>query len=172
MLELAHEQGVLDKVNADMADFSKLCKTNRDFALMLRNPIIQHHRKLAILKKIFAGKVNPLTLSIFDIITRKNREAILPAVAEEFTRQYNKFRGIAEATVTTNFPLTEELRKEFKSLLKNITKQEVILDEKVDKTMLGGFIIRIGDRQIDDSLDTRLQELRNKLTSKSYIKQY
>lgn len=172
LLELAEEKGVLDRVNEDMAMFDQLCKTNKDFALMLKNPIIQHHKKLSILKKIFGGKVHDLTMSIFDIITRKNREFILPMLASEFGHQYNKFKGITEATVTTNFPLTDDLRKEFKQLLKGIVNQEVQLSEKVDKDMLGGYVIRVGDRQIDDSIDSRLLELRNKLISKSYIRKY
>ncbi len=172
LLELAQEKGVLDQVNEDMAQFDKLCKTNRDFVLMLKNPIIQHHKKLALLKKIFGGKVHQLTMAIFDIITRKNREFILPMLAAEFGHQYNQFKGITEATVTTNFPLTDDLRKEFKSLLTRITNQEVKLAEKVDKDMLGGYIIRVGDRQIDDSIDSRLLELKNKLISKSYIRKY
>lgn len=172
LLELAQEKGVLDQVNADMIVFDNLCKSNKDFALMLKNPIIQHHQKLTILRKIFKGKVNDLTLAIFDIVTRKNREFILPAMAGEFTRQYYKYKGIAEASVTTNFPLSEDLRTEFTTLLKNITQKEVKLEEKLDTSMLGGFIVRIGDRQIDDSIDTRLQELRTKLTSKAYIRKY
>jgi F-type H+-transporting ATPase subunit delta len=172
LLELAEEKGVLDKVNEDMITFDHLCKANRDFALMLKNPIIQHHRKLAILKKIFAGKVHDLTLSIFDIITRKNREFILPMLASEFTHLYNVRKGISEATVTTNFALTPELRKEFMRLLKEITKKEIELTEKVDKEMLGGYIIKVGDLQLDDSVDSRLKDLKTKLISSSYIKKF
>ncbi len=172
LLELAEEQGVLDKVNEDMISFDHLCKANRDFALMLKNPIIQHHRKLAILNKVFKGKVHNLTLSIFDIITRKNREFILPMLASEFTHQFNVRKGISEATVTTNFALSPELRKEFTKLLKEITKQEIQLTEKIDKDMLGGYIVKVGDLQIDDSVDSRLKELRTQLTSSSYIKKF
>lgn len=172
LLELAQEKGVLDQVNADMVAFDKLCKSNRDFTLMLKNPIIQHYQKLAILKKVFKGKVNDLTMAIFDIIARKNREFILPMLATEFTHQYNQVKGISEATVTTNFALTPELRKEFVTLLKKITRQEVELKEKVDTNMLGGYVVKIGDRQIDDSLDSRLKELSTKLISSSYIKKF
>jgi F-type H+-transporting ATPase subunit delta len=172
LLELAEEKGMLDKVNEDMVSFDHLCKANRDFTLMLKNPIIQHHRKLAILKKIFTGKVHELTLAIFDIITRKNREFILPMLATEFTHLYNLKKGISEATVTTNFALSPELRKEFTQLLKKVTKKEIQLKEKVDEDMLGGYIIKVGDLQIDDSVDSRLKDLRTKLISSSYIKKF
>ena len=172
LLELAEEKGVLDQVNEDMVSFDHLCKSNKDFALMLKNPIIQHHRKLTILKKIFQGKVNDLTLAIFDIVTRKNREFVLPMLAAEFTHQYNTRKGISEATVITNFALTPELRSEFARLLKEVTKKEIQLTEKVDKEMLGGYILKVGDLQLDDSVDSRLKELRTKLISSSYIKKF
>lgn len=172
LLELAREKGVLERVNEDMIAFDKLCKENRDFALMLKNPIIQHHRKLSILKKVFDGKVSPLSMSIFEIVTKKNREFVLPMLAEEFTHQYNKVKGISEATVTTSFPLTPELRKEFITVLEKLTKQEVQLEEKVDNEMIGGYIIKVGDLQIDDSVDSRLKDLRSKMISGLYIKKF
>lgn len=172
LLELAQEKGVLDKVYDDMLAFDHLCKANRDFTMMLKNPIIQHHKKLVILKKLFEGRFNTITMTIFEIITRKNREFVLPAISAEFVHQYSRFKGITEATVTTKFALTQDLRKEFMKVIKGVTKQEVVLDEKVNPDMLGGFIVRIGDLQIDDSLDSRLEELRSKLISSTYIRKF
>ena len=65
--------------------------------MMLRSPVIRHEKKKAVLDKIFTGKVNALTLAIIDIITRKNREPILPAIAAEFHNAYNEYKGIGEA---------------------------------------------------------------------------
>ena len=107
LIELAIEKGVVEKVHDDMLMFSQLCQSNRDFLLMLKNPIINHDKKRKILYKLFEGKVDPSTLAIFDIITRKNREMFLPAIAEEFVNQYRTYKRIAKATVTTAVPLTK-----------------------------------------------------------------
>ena len=74
LLGLAVEQGVLEAVHSDMLLFTKVMKENRDFRVMIKSPVIRHEKKRAILEKVFAGKVDKLTLAIMDILTRKNRE--------------------------------------------------------------------------------------------------
>ena len=173
LIELAIEKGVVDKVHDDMKSFAELCQSNRDFLLMLRKPIISHDRKRKVLYELFEGKVDPSTLAIFDIITRKNREAYLPAIAEEFVSQYRTYRGIQKAVVTTPFPLTEALRSKFKQMVAQQTdSKSVVLEEKVNKELIGGFILRIGDRLMDNSVQHKLQSLSYEFDDDSYIKSY
>lgn len=169
LLELSIEKGILEEVAKDMDDFAALCESNRDFVLMLKNPILNHLKKLSILKKIFTGKVNDLTLSLFDIISRKNREQYLPEIAVEFHKQYNISKGIAEATVTTVVPLTAQLKQEIIALVNNVTGKEVELTEIMDPSIIGGFILTIGDRQIDDSINSKLNELKLKFSQNLYV---
>lgn len=169
LIELAQEKGILENIYQDMLLFSKAVAESPDLRLMLRNPIVKHDKKLTILKAIFTGKVNDLTLSFFTIITEKNREAVLADVAQEFLRQYNLLQGVQKAQVTTAAPLSPELRAEFKRQVINRTGMDsVILEEKVDPDLIGGFILRIGDIQIDDSIRSSLFRLKNKLKDNSY----
>lgn len=170
LLELAVEQGKLEEVNNDMAMLSELCEENRDFWLMLKSPVVTPFTKLDILKKVFTGKVNELTMSIFAILTRKHREGYLPLIAEEFHHRYNVHKGIEEATVTTTFALDDKTRAEFKAVVKSLNNKEVELTEVVDESLIGGFILKIGDRQIDDSVSSRLQALRVEFTKNHYQK--
>ncbi|UII28506.1 ATP synthase F1 subunit delta [Fulvivirga maritima] len=173
LLELAKEQGVLDQVHDDMLSFHKICEENREFALMLKNPVIKNNKKRAILEKVFEGKVNELTLSIFKVISRKNREALLPTIAKEFHVQYNIINGIEVASVTTAVALTPELRAQIEEMVKKISsKQKVDLVEKVDQEIIGGYILKVGDRQIDDSLKTKLKSLEHKFSQNPYIKEF
>lgn len=172
LLSLADEQGALEAVHNDMQMLSSLIKENRDLELMLKSPIILSSKKLTILYKIFEGKVNDLTLRIFDILTKKRRESYLPAIAREMHHQYNLNMGIAEATVTTTFVLDDELRKEFESVVTKISGKGVELTEKVDEDLIGGFVLKIGDRQIDDSISARLRALRLKFIQTSYVKEF
>lgn len=170
LLSLAEEKGVLDKVHEDMLLFSKTVDENYEFKRILKNPIINHEKKLNILNAIFKGKVQPMTIAIFEIITRKNREAALPSIAKEFHHQFNVLRGIEEATVTTSFPLSNDLRSEFKKIVKEISGKDVELTEKVDENLIGGYILKIGDRQIDDSVISKLKELKLKFSHNPYVK--
>lgn len=173
LLELAEEKNVLEEVHGDMLLFSEVCSQNRDFVLMLRNPVVKHDKKKAVLEAIFKDKVDALTIANFDIITRKNREAILPAVAREFHNLYNIRKGIEVATVTTAVPLDKELREEIEKLVQKITSgKKVDLTEVIDEDIIGGFTLKIGDRQIDDSLKTKLKTLQLKFSQNQYIKEF
>ncbi|MEP2026734.1 MAG: ATP synthase F1 subunit delta [Reichenbachiella sp.] len=168
LLELAEEKKSLEKVVADMELFTEVCKNNHDLVLMLKNPIIGHYKKLAILKEIFKGKVNDLTMSIFDILAKKNREMYLPEVAAAFKSQYYTFKGIVESTITTVHPISDAIRKDISDIVKKITNSDVVLTEKTNPELVGGFILKIGDKQIDDSVSGKLKELRLQFVDKGY----
>lgn len=172
LLDLSVEKGQLEEVNKDMMMFSDLVNENRDLLLMLKSPIITHDKKLSILKKLFEGQVNDLTLSIFQILTKKHREAYLPQIAAEFHHQYNLHQGIEEATVTTTFPLSDNLRSEFEKAVAQISNKGVELTEVVDESLIGGFVLKIGDRQIDDSVSSKLKALRVEFTKNQYEKAF
>lgn len=164
LLSLAEEHNVLEQVKDDMAGFSTLCKENREFFLMLKSPIIPHLKKAEILQDIFKGKANKLTLSAFEIITRKNRENLLAEIAEEFTFLYNTKMGYQEATVTTTFPLDDNLRSSFEKIIHDVTGSKAELHEEIDESILGGYILRMGDKQLDESVSSHLNEIKLKFT--------
>lgn len=172
LLDLAVEKGVLDVVHQDMLLFSRVCKENRAFTVMLKSPVIRHEKKKSVLSKIFSGKVNPLTMAIIEIITRKNREPILPAIADEFHNAYNEFKQIGKATITTTIPMDKSLRESIEAMVKKLSdKKQVEIAEKVDKELIGGFILNVGDRQIDASIKGKLRQLSLKFNEHYFVKQ-
>jgi F-type H+-transporting ATPase subunit delta len=153
--------------------FSSVCDGNNDFLLMLNSPIIKHDKKREILQSIFKGKVNALTLSIFDVITRKNREPLLPGIAKEFHNAYNTYKNISKATVITTTKLEPALKAEFEKMAKTLTSRESIeLIEKIDKEMIGGFVLNVGDKQIDASIKNKLKALRVRFSQNPFIKDF
>ncbi len=164
LIELAESQDLLEEIHGDMQSFGQVCEESRDFVMLLRNPIIKHYKKRAVLKAIFGGKVNPMTSAFFDIICRKSREYFLPMIATEFHSQYNKMKGIVAASVVTASGLNDDLREDFVQILKDISgKKEIELSEEIDTALIGGFILKIGDRQIDDSVSGKLRSLKRQL---------
>jgi F-type H+-transporting ATPase subunit delta len=173
LLGLAVEKNVLDAVHNDMLMFSKVCAENRDFVVMLRSPVIRHEKKRAVLEKIFASKVNPLTSAIIDILTKKNREPLLPAIASEFHNAYNEFKGVGKAYITTTIPMDAELRATVEAIVKKLSDKKLVeLHEKIDKDLIGGFILNVGDRQIDASIKSKLKSLNMKFNENYYIKEF
>jgi len=171
LLGLAVEQGVVEEVHKDMLLFTKTCRENRNFTMMLRSPVIRHENKQAILQKLFKGKVNKLTLAIIDIITKKNREPILPAIALEFHNAYNVYKGIGKAYLKTTIPADKELIKVMEAISKKLSgKSNVELETSVDDSLIGGFILNVGDRQIDASIKSKLKALSLKFDENYFIK--
>lgn len=169
LLEFAQEKGQLEQVEKDMEFFNRLCEENPSLVRTFRNPIISHDKKLAVLDKLLKGRVNDLTFSMLGIISRKSREEYLPFVAKEFIRQYRLVKGIETAEVVTTFPLTDAQRTSFINLIANSTGKKVELKEKIDQDIIGGFVLKIGDRMVDQSVKSKLQKLRTKFKDNSYI---
>ena len=165
LIELAKEQDVLEAVYQDMLLFKDTADKNRGLMLALKSPVVRHEKKLNILKALFKERVNEVSYAIFTIITKKNREAILDEIANEFVKSYNLNQGIQKATVVTTTPLTDELRKQFSDIVAARTGRTVQLAEKIDPSLIGGYVLTIDDRQIDASLRSRLNELKLQFTN-------
>ncbi len=160
LLSLAVERNVLDEVHLDMLSFDKVVSENRALVTTLRSPIIKHYKKKNILEALFGGRFNELTIAFFRIITEKNREGLLPLIAKEFHNAYNAYKGIGKAKVTTAVPLDEELRSQILEVAKKIVgKPQVELEETVDPSIIGGFILNAGSSQIDSSIKHKLKVL-------------
>lgn len=159
---LAEEQKVLDQIKADFELFVHVYEGNRDFQLMLESPVVGHDKKRKILSLIFDGKLQKLTMLFFDIITRKNREADLYGIAKQILVEYNLIRGIQLAEVRTAIPLSASLKKQFSDIVSKAMDKDVILSEKVNEDLIGGYILRVEDKQIDTSLKSSIENLRYK----------
>ncbi|MEP2669990.1 MAG: ATP synthase F1 subunit delta [Cyclobacteriaceae bacterium] len=173
LLGLAQEQGVLDEVHKDMQFIDKTCNENLELVSLLRSPIIKSDKKKAVLYKIFEGKVQKLTMAIIDIVTRKNRESILPSIAREFHNAYNDFKGIQKATITSTVALDADILKEVEEMVKKLSEKKIIeLEERVDSSLIGGFILNVGDKQVDASISNKLKSLKVMFKKNPYIKEF
>lgn len=170
LFDLAQEQGALDAVNQDMSLLASACDENRNLASLLGNPIINSDKKLSVLTAIFGSKVSKLTMAFMQIITRKGREANLAAIAKEFVAQYKRSKGIATAIVTSAVGLDDKLRNEVYRIVRESLKSEVELIEKVDKNLIGGFVLRVGDKQYDASVAAELRKLTREFNANPYIR--
>jgi F-type H+-transporting ATPase subunit delta len=161
LLDLAKEKGLTETMYKDMLFFKKTVDQSRPLLLMLKNPIVRAEKKSAVLKAVFANRVDPVTMAFFEIIAKKNREPIMDSIAQEFINQYDKLKGVDRATVITTVPLTEALRTKFKAIVTKTTGCKLVeLEEKIDSRLIGGYILRVGDQQIDGSIRSQLNDLR------------
>jgi F-type H+-transporting ATPase subunit delta len=170
LMELAIERGQLEEVYQDFLHLDNLSKSNRDFELAMKNPTVSSDKKLKILKALFGKRVTTDTvMSFFEILCRKDREEVLIDIAGEFQSQYQLHNSIQVAEVTTTFPLDDNLRAEFTKIVLEISgMKEVMLVEKINPDLIGGFVLRVNDRQLDESLSSKLRELRVQFSQNPY----
>jgi F-type H+-transporting ATPase subunit delta len=164
LIELAQEKNIVDEVFADMQLFSAVAEENRVFSVMLKNPIINHEKKRNVLRALFEKRMTDLTILSFDLITKKNRENILEEVAREFRIQYNSLKGLQVAEISTTIELDDKLRKSFTELVEEISGKKADLREVLDEDLVGGFVLKVGDYRLDQSIKSQLQDIKKELT--------
>ena len=160
LIDLAVEQKSLEETKNDMVFFSQTLRANYQLQAVLANPIVAHGKKIKILEAIFGDKVSKLTDSFFKIMINKSRSEILFATAKEFINQYNVIKHIIRAFVTSATPLSEENQKKIAAELEAATKGTIELHTKVDPKLIGGFVLTVGDMQVDTSISTSLNKLK------------
>jgi F-type H+-transporting ATPase subunit delta len=160
LIDLAKEKNLTEEVYQDMIFFKQTADDNRGLLLALKSPVVRHDKKMSILKNIFESRVNPVSFSIFNIITKKNREAIMYPIADEFVKLYDEQKGIVKAHVTSAVSLTDDLRTQFSKIVSDATGRTVQLSEKIDERLIGGYVLRVGDKQIDASIRKQLNDLK------------
>jgi F-type H+-transporting ATPase subunit delta len=168
LLSFAVEQDELENVASDMELIANTCKSSRELIALLKSPVIKTEKKRDVINKVFSGKIGSITLKFLDVMTRQNREDILAEIAMVFRSVYRDHKGIVKAEIVTAIPLSEESRAK---AIEIITKlyDKIELSEKVDEEMIGGFIIRVGDKQYDESVSRKLLSLRREFAKNPYI---
>jgi F-type H+-transporting ATPase subunit delta len=134
-------------------------------ARLLGNPAIAEETRLELAQSTFGTIVSRPVLNLIGLMLRRGRIDELPRVAAEFRRLDNERQGITPATATSAIPLSEDEVRAVTARLEEMTGGRVDLDLRVDPDLIGGLVVRVGDRMIDGSVRGRLERLRNQLVS-------
>ena len=172
LVDLSLEKGQLEQVREDMQLVLDTIRGSKELSLMLKSPVIKTDKKLDVLKSIFGGKIGVISSQFIDIITRKRREMELEGIADSFLAQYKTHKQILTAVITTASGLDQSLREKVLQIVKGSTNSEVELTEKVNKDLIGGFVLRVGDQQVDASILRQIKNLDRSFSENPYVKEY
>jgi len=170
-LNLAKEQNLADEVNADMCLLIKTISDSSDLQYFINNPVIKSDVKKEGLHAIFKDKITSVTLGLINLLITNKRLSLLYAVAKEYLLIYDFDKGIEIAQITTAIPLTENVQNKFLEKINQLTSKKVSVENKVDPSIIGGFIIRVGDKQFDSSISGQLNILKRNFEDNYYISQ-
>jgi len=160
LIDLAEEQKALEAVKADMELFLNTVKGSSELEAVLANPIISHSKKVNILADVFGSKVSKVTLAFLNIMVNKGRGEVLYTTASEFIGLYDIKNHITNAKVVTASPLSAENKKKMLDDVQKAIGGTVKLTDKVDPSLIGGFVLTVGDRQVDTSIANSLKRMK------------
>ncbi len=162
---IALDSKELNRWQSDLRKIASLVKDATLFAL-LENPEVRFDNKAKVLSERL-GDINPLALKLVSLLVTKGRLGMIGDIADEYQRLLDNYRGIegAEvAEVTTAIPLDDEDKLRLAQRLTSLVGKPIVLEPKVDSSLIGGIIIRIGDKLIDGSIRSRLEALKKELS--------
>ncbi|HLV14663.1 MAG TPA: ATP synthase F1 subunit delta [Xanthomarina sp.] len=163
VLSLASDRNTAEVVNTDMKLMAKTIAESNDLNNMLQNPVVSSSVKKSILLEVFKD-ANEMTRNLIDTLITNKRLTLLEQVAVQYNLLYDKLTGTQIAQVTTAVPLTDELRAKVLAKVKELTGKDVEIKSNVDESILGGFILRVGDIQYNASIANKLNKLKREFT--------
>ena len=172
LLDLSIELKSLEVVLADMKMIHSVCAANPELTAVLKSPIIKSDKKLSILNEIFGKNISPLTQKFITLLSVKMRESHIMDIAAQFINQYKVNKGITTAIISSATALDESARLRILEMIKSSTKSEVELQEKIRTDLVGGFVLRIGDTQVDASILRQIKNLKRSFSENPYVKEF
>jgi F-type H+-transporting ATPase subunit delta len=163
LLELAIEQQKLESIESNMSRILEAAKETNEFQVFLDSPIINLDKKVAVLNSLF-GEFEPLTLSFLALITKNGRERLITEIAQSYISQLKEFKGIVPISITSARKLDEATKATILAKINATITGTLEITELVDESLIGGFIVTMGDKQIDASVASQLARMKQELT--------
>jgi len=176
ILELARERNEVDAIYSDMLELQSAFSGSEELRSFLRSPVINIHTKQTVLEKVFSGKVNKLTMLFLKKLADSRRERYIGEIAGSFISQYKKLKNVVIAEVISASKLDDKLREEVRRIVKANPEfahaGTIELDEKVDKNLIGGLVIRVEDKQVDASFARKIKDYKRSFEENPYVKEF
>ncbi len=172
LFDLALELKVLDKVNSDLILVGEVFEESRELRVIIANPVIDAHKKVNILNKLFENNIQELTIKFLRLITNKGREQYIQYICEAFDSIYKEHKNILPVNLVTAQKADKKVTDDISQKLKDVTKMNIELTENVDEDLIGGFVVNFQDYQYDASIIKQLNKLKKGFSENLYEIQF
>lgn len=163
MLDLAESQGLADEVLEELQWLAEKAADDDAFLHFLSSPMVDPDLRTGSIDKMFRGKLSDVLVDSLQVVNRKGRLGLLPTIAETYRQDHRDLRGRVDVHVETAVPLSAELRDKLLASVSAFTGQTPHLHENVDESLIGGIVLRIGDRKVDASVKNEVRKYRSLL---------
>ena len=164
LFELAVEKDKVDVLLEEIEQLQEVLSKNDEFGRLMNHPKIIKEEKIQVAKDVFEGRISEELLGFLTIVITKDRYKDIDAILDYFVAEVKRYKGIGIATVTTAVPLKEEQCKKIEQKLLDTTEYtKMEMHYQLDESLIGGMVVRIGDRVVDSSIKTKLSELQKEV---------
>jgi F-type H+-transporting ATPase subunit delta len=163
LLELAIEKNRIDQVTSDISVLLQANNETKEFQLFLDSPVINAEKKNSIFKVLFP-KFDEITVLFIALITKNGREAMIPQIADSFESQLKAHKGIIPITLISAQTLDANTKAAIIAKVQATITGKLEVTEEIDTTLIGGFVVKMGDNRIDASVSNQLKNLKQSLT--------
>ena len=169
ILNLAKDSNAAEAVHSDMKHISETIANNDDLEVALKSPVIKVQDKLNVLNALFEANVHAITQGLFSLLAENKRIYMLVSIAKQYAVIYDFLRHMQVAKVTTAVPLTDALEAKVLDKIVALTGKNATLENEVNPSIIGGFILRVADVQYDASISNHLNQLKKEFDNSHYI---
>ena len=164
LFQLSEEENITKEIYNELHDVVEVIKNNKELDNVLKSPLVAKNEKTQLIEALFNNKINNNLKNFLKILVEKGRISSLKSIELTFKELLNDKHNIIEGTVISAIALTEKQVKEFEEKLSKKYNKNVTLENEVDQSILGGVLVRLGNTQIDGSVKTRLNNIKDQLT--------
>ena len=162
LFELARDEKSIDAVKADLDKFDAMLNDSADLKRLVRSPVFAAETQAKAISAVLAkAGISGISANFLKVLTANRRLFAVADVIRAFNALVAKFRGEASADVTVAEPLSDKNLDALKSALKTISGKDVTLNVKVDPSIIGGLVVKLGSRMVDSSLRTKLNSIKH-----------
>ena len=164
LFQLSEEENITKEIYNELHDVVEVIKNNKELDNVLKSPLVAKNEKTQLIEALFNNKINNDLKNFLKILVEKGRISSLKSIELTFKELLNDKHNIIEGTVISAIALTDEKVKELEEKLSKKYNKNVTLENEVDQSILGGVLVRLGNTQIDGSVKTRLNNIKDQLT--------
>lgn len=164
LFQLSEDENVTKEIYNELHNVVETVKNNKDLDNVLKSPLVAKIEKVKLIESLFNNKINNNLKNFLKILVEKGRISSLKSIELTFKQLLNDKNNIIEGTAISAIPLTDKKVKELEEKLSKKYNKNVTLENKVDQSILGGVLVRLGNTQIDGSVKTRLDNIKDQLS--------
>lgn len=164
LFELAKEENITEKVCNELKEISEIAKENKEYMVFLTSPQIEKDEKIKTIDNIFSGKISPICLNFLKVLIKNGRISNLFSISNYFTEKFRDDLGIAYVEAITAVAMDDAQKQKLVANLETKLNKKVELNNIVNESLIGGMKIQIGEKLIDASVKTRLNDLQVQLS--------